>query len=68
MDRLVQASAHKGCVVLDFCMGSGTTGVACVKLRRQFVGIECNRQYFDIAVARIDRAIDESRTLWDVQE
>ena len=37
-------------------MGSGTTGVACVKLGRKFIGIELNEQYFDIACERIRKA------------
>ena len=35
-------------------MGSGTTGVACVNLNRNFVGIEMNKSYFDIAKSRIE--------------
>jgi DNA modification methylase len=37
-------------------MGSGTTGVACVKLGRKFIGIERERKYFDIACRRIEEA------------
>jgi len=43
-------------VVLDPFMGSGTTGVACVKLGRSFIGIEIDEGYFDIAVSRIEKA------------
>ena len=42
--------------ILDPFMGSGTTGVACVKLGRKFIGIELNEQYFDIACERIRKA------------
>jgi len=42
--------------VLDPFMGSGTTGVACVKLGRRFIGIELDEGYFDIACKRIDEA------------
>ena len=45
-----------GCVVLDPFMGSGTTGVACAKLGRRFVGIEIEPKYFDIAARRIEQA------------
>ena len=45
--------------VLDPYMGSGTTGVACVQTGRRFVGIECHRPYFDIAVQRIREAHHE---------
>lgn len=46
----------KGRVILDPFMGSGTTGVACVKLGRKFIGIEINEGYFDIACKRIEKA------------
>jgi DNA modification methylase len=45
--------------ILDPFMGSGTTGVACVKTGRKFIGIELDRGYFDIAVKRIEKAIAE---------
>ena len=48
--------SHTRGVVLDPFMGSGTTGVACVKAGRKFVGIELSRDYFDIAVKRIEDA------------
>ena len=45
--------------VLDPMMGSGTTGVACVRMGRAFVGIEQQRKYFDIACQRIEKAYAE---------
>ena len=42
--------------ILDPFMGSGTTGVACVKLGRKFIGIEIDEKYFDIACKRIEQA------------
>ena len=42
--------------ILDPFMGSGTTGVACVKLGRRFIGIEIEPRYFDIACRRIEEA------------
>ena len=44
--------------ILDPFMGSGTTGVACVKLGRKFIGIEIEPKYFDIACRRIQAAVD----------
>jgi len=41
--------------ILDPFMGSGTTGVACARLGRKFIGIECEKKYFDISCERIDR-------------
>ncbi|WP_268992920.1 DNA methyltransferase [Psychrobacter sp. I-STPA10] len=43
----------RGDTVLDFCMGSGTTGLAAKKLQRDFIGIEQDCKYFDIASDRI---------------
>jgi len=49
--------------ILDPFMGSGTTGVACVRLGRKFIGIEIEPKYFDIAVRRIEAAFDETSLL-----
>lgn len=46
-----------GETILDPFMGSGTTGVACVQLRRKFIGIEKEPQYFDIACKRIEKEV-----------
>lgn len=51
--RPIESSTDVGAVVLDCYAGSGTTGVACVRTGRRFVGIEKERKYFDIAVKRI---------------
>lgn len=48
--------SNEGDVVLDCFMGSGTTGVACINTRRNFIGIELDKQYFDIAQDRINKA------------
>ena len=45
--------------ILDPFMGSGTTGVACVRTGRKFIGIELDRGYFDIAVDRIQKELDQ---------
>ena len=47
-----------GETILDPFMGSGTTGVAVVKLGRKFIGIEIEERYFNIAVRRIQAALD----------
>ena len=52
-------SSDAGLGTLDPFMGSGTTGVACVKTGRKFIGIELDRGYFDIAVKRIEKALKE---------
>lgn len=50
---LVKTYSNEGDVVLDNCMGSGTTGVACKNLNRSFIGIELDEKYFNIAKDRI---------------
>lgn len=57
MEYLVKTFTNEGDTVLDFTMGSGTTGVACKKLNRNFVGIELNKEYFEIAKNRIEHGI-----------
>jgi site-specific DNA-methyltransferase (adenine-specific) len=53
MERLIRASSNADDTVLDFVMGSGTTGVACVNTNRRFIGIEKDQNYFNIAQHRI---------------
>lgn len=53
MEYLIRTYTNEGDVVLDNCMGSGTTGVACRKLNRSFIGIEQNAEYFNQAKNRI---------------
>ena len=53
MERLILASSNKSETVLDFTMGSGTTGVACANTGRKFIGIEMDDHYFDVAKKRI---------------
>ncbi len=53
MEYLVKTFSNEDDIVLDFTMGSGTTGVACKKLNRGFIGIEKDIVYYDIAKKRI---------------
>lgn len=55
---LVEIASLRGETILDPFMGSGTTGVAAVKLGRKFIGIEIEPKYFDIACRRIQVALD----------
>ena len=50
---LVLTYTNEGDTVLDNCMGSGTTAIACIKERRHFIGFELNKEYFDKAMRRI---------------
>lgn len=53
MEYLVRTYSNEGDIVLDFTMGSGTTGLACKNLNRDFIGIELDEKYFNIAEQRI---------------
>ena len=53
MEYLIKTYTNEGETVLDFTAGSFTTGVACVNLNRRFIGIELDKDYFDIGVNRI---------------
>ena len=57
MNWLIRSYTNEGDLVLDNCMGSGTTGVACKQLNRRFIGIEKEKKYFDMAVGRINKEI-----------
>lgn len=56
LEYLIKTYTNEGDIVLDNCMGSGSTGVACVNLNRNFIGIELKQEYFDIANERINHA------------
>ena len=62
MIKCVSLASAPEQTILDPFMGSGTTGVACVKLGRNFIGIEKEPKYFEIAVKRIERALSEERS------
>lgn len=53
MEYLIKTYTNENDTVLDFTMGSGTTGVACKNLNRNFIGIELDKDYFEIAKKRI---------------
>ena len=55
MEYLIKTYTNEGETVLDFTMGSGTTGVACKNLGREFIGIELDESYFHIALDRIEK-------------
>ena len=57
LEYLIRTYTNEGETVLDFTMGSGSTGVACVNTNRNFVGIELDDKYFEIAKQRVDDAV-----------
>jgi site-specific DNA-methyltransferase (adenine-specific) len=54
MEYLIKTYTNEGEIVLDNCMGSGTTGVAAINCNRKFIGIEKENEYFDICKARMN--------------
>ena len=63
MEYLIKTYTNEGETVLDNTMGSGTTGVACVNTNRNFIGIEKDDKYFEIAENRIKQAINNKESL-----
>ena len=60
-EYLIQTYTNEGDVVLDNCMGSGTTGIACLNTNRKFIGMELDDTYFEIAKKRIEEANSKSK-------
>jgi site-specific DNA-methyltransferase (adenine-specific) len=67
LEYLIKTYTLEGETVLDNCMGSGSTGVACININRDFIGIEKEKKYFDIAEKRINNSIrdKESKLVFD---
>ena len=53
LEYLIKTYTNEGDLVLDFCMGSGSTGIACLNTNRKFIGIELDEKYFNIAIKRL---------------
>lgn len=62
-DYLVRTYTNEGDAVADVAMGSGTTGVACIRTGRRFIGIEKEPRYFDIACRRIEAELNRTALL-----
>ena len=60
MEYLIRTYTNEGMTVLDNCMGSGTTGVACANTGRKFIGIEMDEKYFEIAKNRVESAYSKN--------
>ena len=59
LEALIRTYSNEGNTVLDFTMGSGSAGVACVNTNRRFIGIELDEGYFNIAKKRIEEAVND---------
>lgn len=58
LEYLIKTYTNENDLVLDNCMGSGSTGIACINTNRNFIGIEIDEHYFKIAKERIEKEID----------
>ena len=63
LEYLIKTYTNEGDTVLDFTMGSGSTGVACINTNRKFIGIELDENYFKIAEDRIHKALSEKENI-----
>ena len=59
LEYIIESSSNEGYTIADFTMGSGTTGVACANTNRNFIGIELDENYFNIAKNRIEEAYNK---------
>ena len=59
LEYLIKTYTNEGETVLDNCMGSGSTGVACINTNRNFIGIELSEEYYNIAKERINNIVRE---------
>ena len=60
-EYLIKTYTNEGETVLDNCMGSGSTGVACINTNRDFIGIELDDNYFDLAKKRIEEQLNQNQ-------
>ena len=67
MEWLIKTYSNKGDVILDPFMGSGSTGVACVNLGRDFIGFELDPTYFELSQKRIGMALDDRASRLDIE-
>jgi DNA modification methylase len=58
-------AAIPGKVILDFCCGTGSTGVAAIENKRGFIGVEVSETYFDVARRRIEAALKQPFNFWE---
>lgn len=68
LEYLIKTYTNEGEIVLDFTMGSGSTGVACVNTNRRFIGIEFDKKYFNIAQTRIEEIKNKVNDVFSFKE
>ena len=63
LEYLIKTYTNENMLVLDNCMGSGSTGIACLNTNRRFIGIELDENYYNIAKQRIDNHIEQLNSM-----
>lgn len=61
IEYLIKTFSNPKDTVLDFCMGAGTTGLACKNLHRNFIGIEKEREFFNVTIRRLNETMHQMR-------
>lgn len=56
LEYLIKTYTNEGELILDNCMGSGTTAVACINTNRDFIGFELNQDFYELSIQRIKEA------------
>lgn len=67
LNHFIKILSNENDIILDCFMGSGSTGVSAIGLKRKFIGIELNKEYFDIAKNRIQNIENSEKTLFDME-
>ena len=67
LEYLIKTYTNEGEIVLDNCMGSGSTGVACININRKFIGIELEEKYFEMAKNRIEEAQNNKINIKEIE-
>lgn len=60
IEYLINTYSNEGETILDNCMGSGTTAIACINTNRNYIGFEIDKEYYDLSVNRIKKYTDEN--------
>lgn len=66
LEYLINTYSNENEIILDNCMGSGSTGVACILTNRKFIGIELDDKYFEISKSRLNEAVEKKEELLKV--
>lgn len=54
IEYLIKTYSNEGETILDNCMGSGTTAIACINTKRNYIGFEIDKEYYDLSIKRIN--------------